>query len=612
MMEPNKIISVALNGLDEYGSAFGEYNGLRVSVFGGIPGETVVARIIRCTTEDADAILENTTFPSPHRRTPPCPLFGACSGCQWQHINYNHQLELKRDLIKRSILAESLDDSLVLPTVPSPDEFGYRNHARFTVRRRLDRFGFINRITRCFVPVSQCLIMTEGINKLMTPLEGHCAETTQFSIRYGINTDEYLIQPKLTDPGVTVTTGQQYYHEILLGHRFRVSSPAFFQVNTPQAERLALIIIEHLSLSGSETIIDAYAGVGTFAALMAPHVKKVIAIEESGAAVKDARENVRGIPNVELLEARTESVLPHLGKLADAIIIDPSRTGCHTSALKTLNFYPPKRLVYVSCNPETLARDLRVLNRGPYEIEKVTPVDLFPQTYHVETVSTLCWNNKKEQDFLNRQRLILASASPRRAEILTAMGLQFETTASNVPETPTEGLSPVEQSLTHARAKAAVVAVGYDSGIVVAADTIVVLDDEILGKPESPEEAVDMLKQLRGKTHHVITAIAVTDAATGETIADYRTSQVTMRRYTDQEITIYVNSGSPMDKAGAYGIQDKEFNPVARIKGCYSNVVGLPPCLMLDMLLKMGVHPTVSSNWRPEGHCPDCKKWRCG
>ena len=121
-----------------------------------------------------------------------------------------------------------------------------------------------------------------------------------------------------------------------------------------------------------------------------------------------------------------------------------------------------------------------------------------------------------------------------------------------------------------------------------------------------------MLTKLRGKTHRVITAVAVTDAATGETMSDFRTSLVTMRNFIDQEIEDYAKSGSPLDKAGAYGIQDKGFNPVSRVKGCYLNIVGLPVCLMLDLLLKLGVQPTVSSNWRPDGSCPECQKWQCG
>lgn len=609
MSKPDsELITIELTSIGEYGGIMGwSPAGLPVNTFGGITGETVQVRVLRDTESQLEASVENVVIPSPHRREPPCFYFGECSGCQWQHIEYSHQLALKQDLVRTALSRQGFGLQ-INPVVPAPEEFGYRNHARFTVRRRQNQFGFINRVTRRFVPVRQCLIMTEGINSLMSALESRCGETSQFSIRYGVNTDEYLIQPKFKNPEVTVITGQLYYHEIMANRRFRVSSPAFFQVNIAQAEKLAAIIRENLHLTGQETIIDAYAGVGTFAALLAPYVKKAIAIEESGAAVKDARANIRDLNNVELLEARTESVLPHLGRLADAVIVDPSRNGCHPGALKTLNHYPSKRLVYVSCNPDALARDLVTLTHGPYEIEDITPVDLFPQTYHVETVATLKHNPLKEAAFISRQSLVLASASPRRAEILTAMGLKFTAVASSVDETPTAGLSPEDQALAHARSKAKAIAHKSESSTVIAADTIVVLDGELLGKPGSPEQAAEMLKQLRGKTHRVITAVAVTDAATGETMADTRTSRVTMRHYTDDEIDDYVNSGSPLDKAGAYGIQDRHFHPVAHIKGCYHNVVGLPVCLMMDLLLKLGVHPNVSSNWHPDDGCRECAK----
>ncbi|TFG44961.1 MAG: class I SAM-dependent RNA methyltransferase, partial [Dehalococcoidia bacterium] len=197
MNDLNELISLKLTGLGECGDTTGEYEGQRVNVFGGIAGETVEARVIRRNNAATEAIVENVIEPSPHRRTPPCPYFGECSGCQWQHISYPFQLELKQELIRRALESEGINDVVVRPVLPSPSELGYRNHARLTVRRRLNQFGFINRITRRFVPVDHCLLMAEGVNSLMSALSGRCAETTQFSIRYGVNTDDYLIQPKL-------------------------------------------------------------------------------------------------------------------------------------------------------------------------------------------------------------------------------------------------------------------------------------------------------------------------------------------------------------------------------------------------------------------------------
>ena len=606
---PRETIVLQLTAAGPFGGTTGIADKRPVNVFGGIVGETVRARVLRESDDATEAIVEEVIEPSPHRRQAPCPYYGDCSGCQYQHIEYTHQLELKQASVTSALKNRGIG-ATVGQVVPSPDEWGYRNHARLTVRRRANRFGFINRVTRRFVPVDQCLIMTEGVNSLLSALDGRCGETSQFSIRYGVHTDEYLIQPKLKNPDITVASGQLWYHEILCGHRFRVSSPAFFQVNTPQAENLASIIKDRLALTGRETVIDAYAGVATFAALLSPCVKKVIAIEESSAAVKDARVNIRGLSNVELLEARTESVLPLLGKLADAVIIDPSRNGCHPGALGILNRYPPARLVYISCNPEALARDLVTLTRGPWVIEDITPVDLFPQTYHVETVVTMRSDAEKALAFERRQKLVLASASPRRADLLTAVGLEFTVAVSGTDETPVAGLTPDLQAQDHARAKAQAVAATLESGTVIAADTIVDVDGEILGKPASPTEAVAMFQRLRGRSHRVVTAVAAIDAASGETLTETRVSKVTMRHYSDDEIISYVNSGSPLDKAGAYGIQDRDFNPVERVKGCYHNVVGLPVCLLLDMLLKLAVHPPADLSRIQADKCPDCRRWQ--
>ena len=160
-------------------------------------------------------------------------------------------------------------------------------------------------------------------------------------------------------------------------------------MNTEQAERLIVKVRDRLELTGAETLIDAYAGVGTFAALLAPSVRRVIAVEESEAAVKDAAINTLGIDNLEFHEGKTEDVLSTLDSRADAVILDPPRAGCDLAALEAIVRWAPRRIVYVSCEPETLARDLRVLVRGGLRVEHVEPIDMFPQTHHTECVATL-------------------------------------------------------------------------------------------------------------------------------------------------------------------------------------------------------------------------------
>ncbi|MCI0440131.1 MAG: 23S rRNA (uracil(1939)-C(5))-methyltransferase RlmD, partial [Chloroflexi bacterium] len=220
-------------------------------------------------------------------------------------------------------------------------------------------------------------------------MQGKAGETTQMSIRYGANTGDFLVQPKFHTAEIEIPSGQTHYREKVFDSTFRIASPSFFQVNTHQAERMAALVRERLKLRGGELLVDAYAGVGTFAVLLAPYARRVVAIEESSAAVRDAAVNTIGHDNIEFLEGKTEDVLGTLQETPDALILDPPRVGCHPDTLKAVSRARPGRVVYVSCDPESLARDLQVLVRGGFEVESVEPVDMFPQTHHVETVATL-------------------------------------------------------------------------------------------------------------------------------------------------------------------------------------------------------------------------------
>jgi len=595
-----------LEGMGRLGEAISQHNGAKVFVFGGIPGEEVLAEVIWQKRNRVAARVTEVIRPSSHRVEATCPYFGTCTGCQWQHISYEHQLELKHRMVQDALeQTGGILNAPVSSVVPAPQTLGYRNHARFTVGRE-GSLGYVNRQNRRFLRIEQCQLMHPWINQALSQLQGRCGETTQLSIRYGVNTGQWLIQPTLRETKVPLTSGQKHYEESLHGNCFRVSAASFFQVNTGQAEHMVQLVKDRLALSGQELVVDAYAGVGTFAVLLAPFARKVIAIEESASAIQNARVNIVGLPNIELAQSKTEALLESLPQVPDALVLDPPRTGCHPDALKAIIFRPPKRMVYISCDPWALARDLRILCHGPFTLEEVLPIDLFPQTHHIECIATLSYNPERERAFQARQQLVLASESPRRREIMADMGLDFRVVPSSVEESLPSSGNPIAIAQEQALRKAQAVASTLPEGIVIAADTIVADGDDILGKPASEDEAYALLSRLKANEHRVVTGLALVDAATGEEITGYRMSRVHMRDYTDQEISAYIASGHPMDKAGAYGIQDTGFHPVARVKGCYLNVVGLPACTLLHLLHQMGVYPVINPGWVPPGKCPDC------
>jgi 23S rRNA (uracil1939-C5)-methyltransferase len=239
------------------------------------------------------------------------------------------------------------------------------------------------------------MLMDESINDALTALQDRSGETTNLSVRIGANTGDRLIQPTFKNPEIEVTSGQTHYVEELHGWPFRVASPSFFQVNTAQAEALTDLVRERLALAGSETVVDAYAGVGVFAILLAPHVSRAIAIEDSHSAIEDAKINAADLGNIAFVEARAEDAMRTivdeygLDGPPEAVLLDPPRVGCHPGTLEALLELQSRRVAYVSCDPPSLARDLDILVRGGYTLDSVDPVDMFPQTYHVECLATL-------------------------------------------------------------------------------------------------------------------------------------------------------------------------------------------------------------------------------
>lgn len=381
------------------GEAVARLEGETVFVGYGIPGEEVAIEIFQRQRRYARARIAELHRPSSERVAPPCPYFGACGGCQWQHIAYPAQLEYKRRVVAdqlRRIGGFQEAESLVRPTLAAPDPWQYRNHARFSVDRD-GRMGFTTAVGHAFLPIDHCRLMHPAINEVLAQLQGRARVKHQVAVRYGVHTGQLLIQPQVPGVEAIVATGQEHYEEELLGRRFRISAASFFQVNTAQAERLVQAMVRQLEPTGREVVVDLYCGVGTFGLLLAEKVGRVIGIEESAAALKDARANAqgvpllsgKGVPNIEFRIGKAEVVFPQMEEGVDAVILDPPRPGLRRPVIQALHRLKPAKIIYVSCEPSTLARDLRLLVEGGYALAEVQPVDLFPQTYHIESVTTL-------------------------------------------------------------------------------------------------------------------------------------------------------------------------------------------------------------------------------
>ena len=394
---PRTPVELELTGFAAGGVAMGRAPDGRVAfVEFGIPGERVIAEI---TSEESSYIQARTVMvqeESPERVEPRCAYYGRCGGCQLQHIAYGEQLRLKTGVVREQMrrigrFEDAEIDGVLREMIGMNDPWGYRNHMRFTVRRDGD-VGFMEHGTHRFLRVDHCEIALPEANRVLRNAQGRTMQTKQLTVRAGENTGESLVQPKLRwRPGRrgNVRSGQQHYHELLRGARYRVSSPAFFQVNSRQAERLIELVVARARAVSPRLVADAYSGVGTFAVALAQVVPDVVTIEASSAAGDDAEVNLAPYPNVQRVIGTVEEQLPLLSPQPDVVVVDPPRAGLDASIIETVVASDVRRMVYVSCDPATLARDLRRFVDGGFTIGEVQPIDMFPHTQHIECITTL-------------------------------------------------------------------------------------------------------------------------------------------------------------------------------------------------------------------------------
>ena len=427
-MKPGDRIELELTDLSYLGDGVGHVDtNFVVFAVAGLPGERVVLEVDERRYKFIRGQVRELIVSAPDRVKPPCAYYGVCGGCQYQHLAYESQLRWKSELVRRQFQRiGNIVAPEIVPCIGSPNPWRYRNNARFSVD--LDgRIGFTRPKSHAILPIDDCQIMQPEIAAVMPRLQGVLPGAHQIVVRYGARTGQLLISPGLPLPDQDLPSGQSSYDEILLGHRYRVSAASFFQVNTrpdrreppfaidptwlspnkeqswqlsgtsvtdstvelSQADVLALIVLDCLPLTGREFIVDAYCGVGTFTVPIARNAGRVIGIEEAGSAVMDAKHNSRGIGDISYVHGRAEDQFDNIVGRPDAVILDPARTGCDPRVLAALVAKHPETIVYVSCDPATLARDVGRLVAGGYELTSVQPIDMFPQTQHIEIVTVL-------------------------------------------------------------------------------------------------------------------------------------------------------------------------------------------------------------------------------
>ncbi len=440
-------LELAIEDLAFGGEGVGRADGYVVFVRGGLPGDRLRVRVVEARGRFGRAVIDEVLVASPDRVDPPCPYFGRCGGCRLQHLAYSAQLAFKekqvRDCLER---LGGLGSFELRPILPAPEPYGYRNKMEFTIANEPPSIG-LHAAERYDVvlDIERCLLQSEPMNALLDEFRRQVREralavydpvTERGLLRFvmmreGRHTGEAMVNIVGAAPDVErvapvadalrarvpatasvvlnvnakkasvavgseehVLLGRETITESLGGLSFQVSANSFFQTNTVQAERLFALVEAACASEGHETIIDLYSGTGAISLLLARGCRRVYGIEVAPAAVADAVRNARanGIENCTFLTGEVRHVLPALiadGVRADTVVADPPRAGFHPKALATLAALGPARIVYVSCNPSTLARDVGDLVRRGYRLEWVQPVDMFPQTPHIEAIARL-------------------------------------------------------------------------------------------------------------------------------------------------------------------------------------------------------------------------------
>lgn len=444
-------VEVTITDLSDRGDGVGRYGQRVVFVPDTVTGDRVLVRLVRVKPQYAHGKLMAVLEPSPERVRPGCIVADKCGGCQWQHVSYAYQLEAKQNLVLQALeRIGGLPHPHVDAILAAESSLSYRNKATYPLRRSASgqvQAGYYQKGSHQLVNLNQCPIQDARLNPLLAEVKQdiqergwsiyseaeHRGKLRHLSLRIGRRTGEMLLTlvsngqqlPGLAEQALvwrdrypdlvgvclnynpdrtnaifgTETTclwGRSHLVEELAGLQFQIQADTFFQIHTEQAEQVLNVIAAELALTGTEVLLDAFCGIGTLTLPLAQRVQQAVAIELQPQATELFQRNadLNQITNVDVHTGSVEAVLPTLVVRPDIVLLDPPRKGCEPSVLDELRQWHSQRIVYVSCNPATLARDLkRLCADGAYRLERVQPIDFFPQTAHVECVAFLRASN---------------------------------------------------------------------------------------------------------------------------------------------------------------------------------------------------------------------------
>ena len=448
-IQPKQTFPLTIKRLGINGEGVGYFKKQVVFVPGALPGEEVVVEATNIHPKYAEAKIKKIRIKSPHRVKPLCPVYDQCGGCQLQHLSYDQQLKEKRDIVIQALerhtklKLESLD---IRETIGMENPWGYRNKSSFQVAEKDGKLlaGLYGLNSHQLINIDQCVVQHSQINEA-TAVVKQILQNLQIPIynektrkgivrtivtRVGVQTGELQvvlitsknelpkqetiieeIQKRLPNVKSIVQNingqktslifgeetvnlaGEEFIQETLGDLQFELSARTFFQLNPAQTLKLYNEVKKAAALTGVEKVLDAYCGVGTIGLWLADQAAEVRGMDVIPESIEDAKKNAKrhGFTNTKYVPGKAEEVLPKWVKKGwkpDVVVFDPPRTGLDNQLLQTLLQVKPKKLIYVSCNPSTLAKDIQVLSRD-YDVKYIQPVDMFPHSSHVECISQL-------------------------------------------------------------------------------------------------------------------------------------------------------------------------------------------------------------------------------